>query len=127
VISRFDDLLQRVTLLNAQLEPEEHRIGSEVRKILHGKLWAIVGDLNSSLNLGLDNTALDLTAEGGRLRIHFWSGVEGTIAREVNIFIDRSFTVQKQGAAPTGPSTAAVTSRRDTQRQRALEDPSQGL
>jgi hypothetical protein len=29
--------------------------------------------------------------------------------------------------AAIGPNTAAVTTRRDTQRQRALDDPSQGL
>lgn len=96
MISRFDDLLQRVALLNAQLAPVQHNIGSEARDILYRKLWAIVGELNSALNLGLDNTALDLTAEGDRLRIHFWSGVGGSIEEEVNIFIDRSFTVQKR-------------------------------
>lgn len=95
MISRFDDLLQRVALLNAQLAPVQHRIGSEARDILYRKLWAIVGELNSTLNLGLDNTALDLTAEGDRLRIHFWSGVGGSIEEEVNVFIDRDFTVQK--------------------------------
>jgi hypothetical protein len=89
-MSRFDDLLQRVTLLNAQLGPVEHHVGSELRKILHGKLWAIVEELNRSLNLGLDNTALDLTAEGGRLRVHVLSS-----AGEVNLFIDRSFTMEK--------------------------------
>ncbi|CUQ66884.1 hypothetical protein [Candidatus Nitrospira inopinata] len=93
--SRFDDLLQRVSILNAQLGPLEHQIGSEVRDLLHRRLWAIVAELNSMLDLGLDNTALDLTAEGDRLRIHFWSGVGGSIDAEVNIFIDRTFTVQK--------------------------------
>jgi len=95
VTTRFDDLLQRVSILHAQLGPVEHQIGSEVRDILHRKLWAIVAELNSTLDLGLDNTALDLTAEGDRLRIHFWSGVGGSSDAEVNIFIDRTFTVQK--------------------------------
>lgn len=94
-MTRFDDLLQRVGILNAQLRPVEHQIGSEVRDILHRKLWAIVAELNSALNLGLDNTALNLTAEGDRLRIHFWSGVGGSIEAEVNIFIDRTFAVEK--------------------------------
>jgi hypothetical protein len=95
-MTRFDDLLQRVAILNAQLGPVEHQIGSEVRDILHRELWAIVADLNRTLNLGLDNTALELTAEGDRLRIHFWSGVEGPIKAEVNILIDRTFTVQRR-------------------------------
>lgn len=95
-MTRFDDLLQRVAILNAQLGPVEHQIGSEVGDILHRKLWAIVADLNSALNLGLDNTALDLTAEGDRLRIHFWSGIGGSIEAEVNIFIDRTFAVEKR-------------------------------
>jgi hypothetical protein len=94
-MNRFDDLHQRVTLLNAQLGPVEHHIGSEVRDILYRKLWAIVGELNSTLNLGLDNTALDLTADGDRLRIHFWSGAGGSVETEVDIFVDRAFTVQR--------------------------------
>ncbi len=97
-MTRFDDLLQRVSILNAQLGPVEHQIGSEVRDLLHRRLWAIVAELNRMLDLGLDNTALDLTVEGDRLRIHFWSGVGGSIDAEVNIFnifIDRTFTVQK--------------------------------
>lgn len=95
-MTRFDDLLQRVAVLNAQLGPVEHHIGSEVRHILHRKLWDIVAELNSALNLGLDNTALDLTADGDRLRIHFWSGTGGSIEAEVNIFIDRTFAVEKR-------------------------------
>jgi len=99
-MSRFDDLLQRVTLLNAQLGPVEHHIGSEVREILHRKLWAIVGELNSALNLGLDNTAPDLTVDGDRLRIRFWSRAEGSVETEVNILIDRAFTVQRLTKIP---------------------------
>jgi hypothetical protein len=95
VMNRFDDLLQRVSLLNAQLGPVEHHIGSEVREILHRNLWAIVGELNSALSLGLDNTALDLTVDGDRLRIHFWSGAGGSVETEVNILIDSAFTVQR--------------------------------
>jgi hypothetical protein len=96
VISRFDGLLQRVALLNAQLAPVQHHIGSDARDILHRKLWAIVGKLNSTRNLGLNSAALDRTAEGGRLTIYFWSGAGGAIEEEVNVFIDRSSTVQKR-------------------------------
>jgi hypothetical protein len=32
----------------------EENIGSEVQMILRRQLWSIVGDLNASLNLGLD-------------------------------------------------------------------------
>ncbi|HVT39612.1 MAG TPA: hypothetical protein VHE78_11245 [Gemmatimonadaceae bacterium] len=94
-MNRFDDLLQRVNLLNSQLEPVEHHIGSEVRKLLHGKLWGIVGELNAALDLGLDNTALDLTVDGDRLKIHFWSGARGSGESEVDVFIERSFAVQR--------------------------------
>ena len=94
-MNRFEDLFQRVTMLNAQLRPIEHHVGSEVRHLLYSKLWEIVAELNSALNLGLDNTALDLTAEGEQLRIHFWSGVGGSVEQEVNILIDRAFKVQK--------------------------------
>ncbi len=95
-MTRFEGLVQRVGVLNGQLGPVEHHIGSEVRKLLHQKLWAIVGELNSTLNLGLDNTALNLTVDGDRLRIHFWSGAGGSVETEVNIFIDRAFNVQRQ-------------------------------
>jgi hypothetical protein len=96
MISRFDDLIERVILLNHQLAPIKHHIGSEVRDLLYHKLWAIVEELNLSLNLGLDNTALDLTVEGDRLRIHFWSGSGGSTEKEVDIFIDRTFTICRE-------------------------------
>jgi hypothetical protein len=95
-MTRFDELLQRVTLLNSQLEPVKHHLGSDVRHTLYAKLWGIVAELNDMLDLGLDNTALDLTEDGGRLRIHYWSGAGGSVETEVNVFIDRSFAVQKQ-------------------------------
>ena len=94
-MTRFDDLLQRVALLNRQLGPVPHHIGSEVREILYRNLWAIVGELNGSLSLGLDNTALDLTVDGDRLRIHFWSGAGGSVESEVDIWIDSAFKVHK--------------------------------
>ena len=43
-MTRFDELLQRVTLLNSQLAPVEDHLGSEVRHILYGKLWGIVDE-----------------------------------------------------------------------------------
>jgi hypothetical protein len=95
-MNRFDDLLHRVRLLNAQLEPVRNHIGSEVRTILHQQLWSIVGELNTSLNLNLDNTALDLAVEGDRLVIHYYAGVGGAAQSEVDLFIDRSFFVQKR-------------------------------
>ena len=94
-MNRFDDLLQRVTLLNSQLGPVKDHLGSDVRHILYGKLWDMVGGLNVMLNLGLDNTALDLTVDGDRLKIHYWSGAGGSVETEVTIFIDRSFAVQR--------------------------------
>lgn len=92
-MTRFDDLSQRVNLLNAQLQPLKDDLGSEARKILYNKLWDIVGELNGMLNLGLDNTALDLAVDGDRLLIHYWSGIGGSVESEVNVFIDRALTV----------------------------------
>lgn len=91
-MNRFDDVLQRVKLLNAQLQPLKNDLGSQARMVLHSNLWGIVGELNAMLNLELDNTALDLDAEGDQLVIHYWSGI-GDDKYEVHVFIDRSFTV----------------------------------
>lgn len=93
-MNHFGDLLQRVKLLNSQLQPLRNHVGSETRMILHRKLWEIVEELNTLLDLGLDNTALDLTVDGDRLMIHYWSGVGGSVENEINVFIDRSFAVQ---------------------------------
>jgi hypothetical protein len=107
-MTRFDELLQRVTLLNSQLEPVKDDLGSDVRHILYGKLWGIVGELNDLLDLGLDNTALDLTENGGRLRIHYWSGSGGSVETEINVFIDRSFAVQRH-TKDLGTGSVAIT------------------
>lgn len=90
----FEDLLQRVNLLNGQLQRMEQEPGSEARRIIHNQLWRIVDDLNVRLSLGLENTALDLHAEGGRLIIHYYVGVGGSASNEVNISIDHSFMVE---------------------------------
>ena len=95
-MNQFDELLQRVTLLNSQLESVKDHIGSDVRRILYGKLWEIVGELNARLSLGLDNTALDLTKDGDHLKIHYWSGAGGSAETEVTVLIDPTFAVQRQ-------------------------------
>jgi hypothetical protein len=76
--------------------------------------------------------------------LHYFSGVGGSAAEEITLSIDRCQRVEKHtknlatgnvttsgmllNSFPTvGPSTAAVSARRDTQRQRAIDDPSQGL
>jgi hypothetical protein len=94
-VNLFEDLMQRVTLLNTCLRPVEHNIGSEARTILHKQLWRIVGELNDRLNLGLENTALDLHVDGGRLIIHYYSGGRGSGESEINIFIDPGFAVER--------------------------------
>jgi hypothetical protein len=91
----FDDLLQRVNLLNAQLRSVQDDLGSEPRRILYNHLWGIVGELNARLKLGLDNTALDLRAEENRLVVHYYARVAGSTESEVTMFIDRSFSVEK--------------------------------
>jgi hypothetical protein len=106
-MNRFDDLRQRVTLLNAQLEPVKDHLGSEVRQMLYSKLWAVVEELNTMLNLCLENTALELTVDGDRLMIHYWSGVGGSVENEVRIFIDRSFAVEKH-TTDLGTSSVSI-------------------
>jgi hypothetical protein len=95
-MNRFDDLFQRVSLLNFQIQSMEENVGSEVRMILHKQLWSIVGELNASLNLGLDNTALDLAVDRDRLVISYFSGVGGSAEREVKLFIDRLGSVKRR-------------------------------
>lgn len=94
-MNRFDDYLQRVNLLNAFIRSVEHDIGSPVRKIAYGQLWAIIAELNTMLNLGLDNTALDLRTAGNQIVIHTFSGVGGSQEYEISIFIDSSFAVER--------------------------------
>ena len=95
LMTRFEEMSQRINLLNGQLETLEQSIGSEARKILYTRLWGIVAELDTLLNLGLENTALDLTVEGDRFVIHYWSGVNES-AQEIHTFIDRSFKVFTQ-------------------------------
>jgi hypothetical protein len=85
-----------MAIVSVQFGPVAHQIGSEVRDILRRKLRDIVAELNSALNLDLDNTPLDLTTEGNRLRIHFWLGTGSAIESEVSIFIDSNFAVEKR-------------------------------
>jgi hypothetical protein len=89
----FEDLKQRVTLLNSQLRRVEHAPRSETRKILHTHLWRIVEELNGRLHLGLDNTALDLYVDESHLVIHYF---EGSANNEVFIRIDPSMSVERQ-------------------------------
>jgi hypothetical protein len=89
----FEDLKQRVTLLNSQLRRVKHEPGLETRKILHTHLWRIVEELNARLHLGLDNTALDLYVEKSDLVIHYF---EGSANNEVFIRIDPSLSVERQ-------------------------------
>lgn len=89
----FEDLKQRVTLLNSQLRRVERELRSETRKILHAHLWRIVEELNGRLHLGLENTALDLYVEGSHLVIHYF---EGSSNNEVFLRIDPSFSVKRR-------------------------------
>lgn len=95
-MNHFDDLFQRVSLLNVQIQSTKENIGSEVRTILHRQLWSIVGELNASLNLGLDNTSLDLTVDRDRLVISYFSGVGGSAEMAVKLFIDRFGSVRRR-------------------------------
>jgi hypothetical protein len=47
------------------------------------------------LSLRLENCALDLHTKDDRLIIHYYSGSGGSMEHEINIFIDRSFAVEK--------------------------------
>jgi hypothetical protein len=92
----FGDLFLEVVFLNDRLRQVEHDLGSVVRRATYDQLWGIVGELNERLNLGLDNTCLDLKAVGDQLVIHYWFGVESPYnSHEVNIYINRSFSVER--------------------------------
>ena len=95
-MNEFDDLRQRIGLLNSILDPVRDRIGSEARMIVYRQLWNIVEILNRKLGLGLDNNALDLTVQDDQIAIHFWRGSGGVVETEETILIDRSFSVEKQ-------------------------------
>ena len=132
----FEDICQRARLLNGQVDALD-RPGSDLRLTVQRQLWKIVDELNDRLGLGLTNTALDLKSEDGCLRLDFWESGADHADRKVSINIEGSWKVTKRVIAVAdhpadvnsarGPSTAAVTARRETQRQRALDDPSQGL
>ena len=94
-MTRFEDLFQRVALLNGQLRAVDRHIGSPVRHLLYTQLWGIVADLNQRLGLALENTCLDLSTDGDRLIIHYWSGSGGSVESETRIWIDRSFHVER--------------------------------
>jgi hypothetical protein len=133
----FEDICQRVRLLNGQLDALD-RPGSDLRLTVQRQLWKIVDELNDRLGLGLTNTALDLKSEDGCLRLAFWESGADHADCKVSINIEGAWKVTKYVIAVAdypadvnsalGPSTADVTNaRRDTQRRRALDDPSQGL
>lgn len=92
----FEDLRQRVTLLNSQLRRVKHEPGSETRKILHTHLWGIVEELNERLDLRLENTALDLYVEEGHLVIHYFEQVSRSADNEIFLRIDPTFSVARQ-------------------------------
>jgi hypothetical protein len=91
----FDDVLQRVSLLNAQLAAVQDGRDLQLEKLLYSYLWRLVEDLNVAFSLGLDNTALDLHTNGNALVIHYYAGAGGSMEQEVNIFIDRSLRWEK--------------------------------
>jgi len=91
----FDDMVQRVSILNSQLRLVDHDLGSEARRVLHNHLWRIVEELNDRLSLRLENCALDLHTKDDQLIIHYYSRSSGSMEQEVNIFIDRSFAVER--------------------------------
>ena len=117
----FEDLKQRVTLLNSQLRRVKHEPGSETRKMLHTHLWRIVEELNKRLDLRLENTALDLYVEKGHLVIHYFGQVSGSADNEIFLCIDPSFSVARhaknQGIASAiadlGSQVAEGTTARD--------------
>ena len=91
-MTHFDDIYQRVRLLNNHLR-DAGSPGSEIRLAVHRQLWEIVRDLNRRLSLGLANTDVDLDFDEEFLRIHFWCGEGGQAETEVTIRIDRMFHV----------------------------------
>jgi hypothetical protein len=91
----FEDVKQRVNLLNSQLREVQQDPGSETRKILYTHLWGIIEELNQLLGLHLENTALDLFVEGNRLVIHYFQGKAGSADDEVFIRIAPSFSVKR--------------------------------
>lgn len=95
-MNQFNDLYQRIALLNSILDPVRHHLGSEVREIAYRQLWDIVGQLNRKLILGLDNNALDLNVSHDQIVIHYWRSIGGGIDSEETICIDESFSVEKQ-------------------------------
>ena len=105
-MTTFDDIYQRVGLLNAQLRRTGFP-GSEVGHMLHRHLWEIVAQLNDRLGLHLSNTALDLRAEDGFLVIRFFSGCGGQPDDEVKVLVDRTFSCRTETTdlRPGAPTT----------------------
>jgi hypothetical protein len=91
----FEELKQRVALLNSRLQRVQEHPASETRKILHTQLWSIVEELNERLQLRLENTALDLHVEGDHLVIHYFERVRDSADHEVFVRIDPSFSVER--------------------------------
>jgi hypothetical protein len=103
----FEDLKQRVTLLNSQLRRVKDEPGSETRKILYTHLWRIVEELNERLDLRLENTALDLYVEEGHLVIHYFEQVHGSADNEIFLRVDPSFSVARRAKTHGIASTIA--------------------
>lgn len=120
-VNLFEDLKQRVTLLNSQLRRVKQHPGSETGMILHTHLWGIVEELNERLDLRLENTALDLYVEKDHLVIHYFEQVSGSADNEIFLRIDPSFAVARHaknhGIASAivdlGSQVAAGTTARD--------------
>ena len=84
-MNRFDDIVERVSLLNQQLASAGRDL--HLRKCLHSRLWELVGYLDSFYGLGLDNHCVDLSEQAERLIIRFYESSEN---RETNIVIMRN-------------------------------------
>jgi len=96
-MNRYDDIVERVSLLNAQLQSLHSPLGRdlELRMLLQNQLWSIVKTLNRSHALGLDNHCLDLYVEQSKLVLHFYRGVAASDTTECWISIDRTGRVER--------------------------------
>ena len=137
-MSRFDDLLQRVFLLNAQLMPIERHLGSEARAVVDRQPRA---SLISSIN-GLpwgSTTPLSISQPETKTSQSTSFPHRGLSERRSTLVIDRSIRVERDtrtlatgklngseisfsenSVPPVGHSTVAVLDRPELQRQKAL-------
>ena len=112
-MNSFDELRERVVILNEQLKPLYSSVGSESRQLLQNQLWEIVGLLNRQLSLGLANTALDLSADDEQLIIHYYSGIQ-RIESETRLYIDNAYSVRRV-TDPLKPLTLRPAAHREQQ------------